>query len=288
MSERSDCHASSLWPVLALVGAVSALALGTSFAKRLFPLIGAQGTSALRVGLSALVLLLVWRPWRWPLARADVRPLLLYGLSLGAMNVMFYMAIRSIPFGVAVAIEFTGPLAVAFYDSRRRLDYVWIALVVLGLGLLLPLGGQVQALDLRGVAWALGAATMWALYILFGKRVSHLHAGHSVSLGMSAAALVAVPVGVAHAGVAALLQPTVLLTGVVVGLVASTIPNSLEMYALKRLPRHTFGIMLSLEPAVAALAGVLVLHESLPPQQWLAIACIMAASIGSVWSRNRR
>lgn len=288
MSERSDHDASSLWPVLALVGAVSALALGTSFAKRLFPLIGAQGTSALRVGLSALILLLVWRPWRWPLARADVRPLLLYGLSLGAMNVMFYLAIRSIPFGVAVAIEFTGPLAVAFYDSRRRLDYVWIALVVLGLSLLLPLGGQAQALDMRGVGWALGAATMWAIYILFGKRLSHLHAGHSVSLGMLAAALVAVPVGVAHAGVAALLQPKVLLMGLVVGAVASAIPGSLEMYALKRLPRHTFGIMLSLEPVVAALAGVVVLHESLPAQQWLAIGCIMAASIGSIWSRNRR
>lgn len=288
MSERSDHDASSLWPVLALVGAVSSLALGTSFAKRLFPLIGAQGTSALRVGFAALILLVLWRPWRWSLARADVRPLLLYGLALGTMNVMFYMAIRSIPFGVAVAIEFTGPLAVAFYDSRRRLDYVWIALVVLGLGLLLPLGGQVQALDWQGVAWALGAATMWAIYILFGKRVSHLHAGHSVSLGLLAAALVAVPVGVAHAGVAALLRPDVLLIGLGVGLVASALPSSLEMYALKRLPRHTFGIMLSLEPAVAALAGVLVLNESLPLRQWLAIGCIMAASVGSVWSRNRR
>lgn len=288
MSDRSDHDASLTWPVLALVGAVSSLALGTSFAKRLFPIIGAQGTSALRVGLAALILLALWRPWRWPLARADVRNLLLYGLALGAMNVMFYMAIRSIPFGVAVAIEFTGPLAVAFYDSRRRLDYVWIALVVLGLGLLLPLGGQVQALDVRGVGWALGAATMWAIYILFGKRVGHLHAGHSVSLGLLAAALVAVPVGVAHAGLAALLRPDVLLMALVVALVSSAIPISLEMYALKRLPRHTFGIMLSLEPAVAALAGMVLLQESLLVRQWLAIGCIMAASVGSILSRNRR
>lgn len=147
---------------------------------------------------------------------------------------------------------------------------------------------QVQALDMRGVGWALGAATMWATYILFGKRVGHLHAGHSVSLGLLAAALVAVPVGVAHAGLAALLRPDVLLMALVVALVSSAIPISLEMYALKRLPRHTFGIMLSLEPAVAALAGMVLLQESLLVRQWLAIGCIMAASVGSILSRNRR
>ena len=277
-------------PALAVIGAVSALALGTSFAKSLFPLIGAQGTSALRVGLSALVLLALWRPWRWPLARADAGALLLYGLALGGMNVMFYMALRSIPFGVAVAIEFTGPLAVAMYYSRKRLDYLWIALVMLGLGLLLPLGpaaGQgAQALDAAGCGWALGAAACWGAYIVFGKRAGHLHAGHSVSLGLLAAALVAVPVGVAHAG-AALLEPKVLLLGLGVAVVSSTIPMSLEMYALKRLPRQTFGIMLSLEPVVAALAGMLVLGEMLTPTQWLAIGCVMAASIGSSASARK-
>lgn len=290
MHEQAPESSSLLAPALAVIGAVSALALGTSFAKSLFPLIGAQGTSALRVGLSALALLALWRPWRWPLARADAGVLLLYGLALGGMNVMFYMALRSIPFGVAVAIEFTGPLAVAMYYSRKRLDYLWIALVMLGLGLLLPLGpaaGQgAQALDAAGCGWALGAAACWGAYIVFGKRAGHLHAGHSVSLGLLAAALVAVPVGVAHAG-AALLEPKVLLLGLGVAVVSSTIPMSLEMYALKRLPRQTFGIMLSLEPVVAALAGMLVLGEMLTPTQWLAIGCVMAASVGSIASARK-
>lgn len=276
-----------LLPALAVVGAVSSLALGTSFAKRLFPLIGAQGVSALRVGLSALLLLMAWRPWRWPLARGDAITLLLYGLALGSMNVMFYLAIRSIPFGVAVAIEFTGPLAVALYFSRKRLDYLWIALAMLGLGLLLPLHQQAQALDWTGAAWALGAATCWACYIVFGKRAGHMHAGHSVSLGMLVAALVAVPTGLAHAGAAALLQPGILLAGLGVAIVSSTIPMLLEMYALKRLPRQTFGIMLSLEPVAAALAGMTVLGEALRLTQWLAIGCIMAASIGSIAAARR-
>lgn len=275
-----------LLPALAVVGSVSALALGTSWAKQLFPVIGAQGTSALRVGLSALILLAIWRPWRWRLGRVDGRNLLLYGLMLGGMNLMFYMALRSIPFGVAVAIEFTGPLAVALHASRRRLDYLWVALAVLGLLLLLPLRPGAQGLDWVGVAWALGAAAAWAAYIVFGKRAGHLHAGQSVAWGLLVASLVVVPVGVVHAGVA-LLQPQLLLIGLVVALVSSTIPISLEMYALKHLPRQTFGIMLSLEPAVAAVAGIFVLNEHLSPLQWLAIGCVMSASIGSVASTRR-
>lgn len=275
-----------LLPVLAVVGAVCALALGTSYAKQLFPVIGAQGTSALRVGMSALVLLILWRPWRWSISAIDLHAVVRYGLALGCMNLMFYMALRTIPFGVAVAIEFVGPLAVALYYSRRRLDYLWIALVVLGLALLLPIRSSAHSLDPAGVAWAFGAAAAWATYIIFGKRAGHLHAGQSVSLGLVAASLVVVPVGVVHAG-AALLQPEILLFGLGVAIVSSAIPISLEMYALKRLPRETFGIMLSIEPVVAALAGLLFLHEVLNTAQWLAIACIMAASIGSIASAHR-
>ncbi|RRD42935.1 DMT family transporter [Comamonadaceae bacterium OH3737_COT-264] len=288
MRSTSPLHSSPvLWPVLAVIGSVVSLALGTSYAKQLFPLVGAQGTSALRVGLSALVLVVLWRPWRWPLSRPDVGTLLRYGLALGLMNWMFYMAIRTIPFGVAVAIEFTGPLAVALYYSRRKRDYLWVALVVLGLGLLLPLTQHSHALDPAGVLWALGAAAAWGTYIVFGKRAGHLHAGQSVSLGLLAASLVVVPIGIAHAG-AALFDPQLLLWGLGVAIVSSTIPISLEMFALKRLPRETFGILLSLEPAVAALAALVFLHEALSLQQWLAIGCIMAASMGSVASASRR
>ncbi|MDH5857632.1 EamA family transporter [Lampropedia aestuarii] len=275
-----------LLPAIAVICAVCALALGTSYAKQLFPVIGAQGTSALRVGMSALVLLILWRPWRWPISTIDLHAVVRYGLALGCMNLMFYMALRSIPFGVAVAIEFIGPLAVALYYSRRRLDYLWIALVVLGLALLLPIRSSAHSLDPVGVAWAFGAAAAWATYIIFGKRAGHLHAGQSVSLGLLAASFVVVPVGVVHAG-AALLQPEILLFGLGVAIVSSAIPISLEMYALKRLPRETFGIMLSIEPVVAALAGLVFLHEALSSAQWLAILCIMLASIGSIASAHR-
>ena len=276
-----------LVPVLAVLGSVTSLAIGTSYAKQLFPLIGAQGTSALRVGFSALFLLLLWRPWRWHTSRADGAAILRYGLALGVMNLLFYMALRTIPFGIAVAIEFTGPLAVAMLSSRRGIDFVWVGCAVGGLLLLLPLNGG-PALDLAGVLYALGAAACWALYIVFGKRAGHLHAGHSVSLGVAVAALVVVPVGVAHAGTA-LLQPSILLAGLLVAVVSSAIPISLEMVALKRLPKETFGILISMEPAVTALWALLLLHERLGGLQWLAIGCTVLASVGSTMTaRGRR
>ena len=212
---------SSLIPLLAILGSVTCLGLGTSWAKHsLFPLVGAQGTTAVRVGFSALLLLLFWRPWRWQLSRADLRTVALYGAALGLTNLCFYMALRTIPFGIAVAIEFSGPLAVALLASRRPLDFVWVALAVAGLALLLPLGHDVSNLDPTGVLFALGAAVCWASYIVFGKRASHLHAGHSVSLGLAMAALVVVPVGVMHSG-AALLSPVVLGVGLGVALISS-------------------------------------------------------------------
>lgn len=281
-----DSRPISLWlPALAVLGSVTSLCIGTSFAKKLFPLIGAEGTSALRVGFSALVLLLVWRPWRWPLSRRDAGFVVRYGLTLGAMNLLFYMALKTIPFGIAVAIEFSGPLAVAMIGSRRAVDFVWLACAVVGLAMLLPLGGRGD-IDTTGVLFALGAAVCWGLYIVFGKRAGHLHAGHSVSLGLVAASLVVVPFGVAHAG-AALLEPGVLLAGLGVAVVSSAVPMSLEMMALKRLPSATFGIMVSLEPAVAALLATLLLGELLSLPQWVAIGCIVTASVGSTITAKR-
>jgi inner membrane transporter RhtA len=273
--------------MLAILGAVTALGLGTSWAKHsLFPVVGAQGTTAVRVGFSALLLLLFWRPWRWALSGADARTVALYGAALGAMNLCFYMSLRTIPFGLAVAIEFAGPLAVALFSSRRPLDFLWVLLAAAGLALLLPLGHDVSTLDPAGVLFALAAAVFWATYIIFGKRASHLHAGHSVSLGLFVAALVVVPVGVAHAG-GALLSPVILATGLGVALISSAIPISLEMVALKRLSPQAFGIMASMEPAVAALLALALLGEYLSAMQWLAIALIVAASVGSSVTAQR-
>ncbi len=271
---------------LAVLGAVTALGIGTSWAKQLFPLVGAQGTTALRVGFSALLLLLLWRPWRWHLSRADALSIACYGAALGAMNLMFYMSLRTLPFGLAVAIEFAGPLALAIAASRRMLDFVWLALAALGLGMLLPLGLGSRELDPTGVLYALGAAVLWALYIVFGKRVGHLHAGHSVSLGLLVAACVVVPVGIGHAG-AALLSPSVLWVGVCVAAISSAVPISLEMVAMKRLPKEAFGILISMEPAVAAVLAMGLLGEHLSPTQWLAIGCTMAASMGSAATARR-
>jgi inner membrane transporter RhtA len=267
-------------PLLAVFGSVVALGIGTSFAKQLFPQIGSLGTTALRVGFSALILLLIWRPWRWTTTRADAQSLLRYGVALGCMNLMFYQSLRTIPFGVAVAIEFSGPLAVAFFTSRRGIDYVWIALAIAGLGLLLPLGHDVASLNPEGVLFALGAAVCWAAYIVFGQRLGHLHAGHSVALGLSVAAITVVPFGVWHAG-SALLDPGILLFGLGVAAVSSAIPISLEMVALKRLTPAAFGVMASMEPAVAALMGMLLLSEHLTGLQWLAIGLVMCAAAGS-------
>lgn len=288
----STSPGTSLWhrflPFLAVLGSVTALGIGTSWAKQwLFPAVGAQGTTALRVGFSAVLVLLLWRPWRWHLSRADAQAIALYGVALGAMNLMFYMSLRTLPFGLAVAIEFAGPLAVAIWSSRRLVDFAWVVLAMAGLGLLLPLGLNGSTLDPVGVGYALGAAVFWAMYIVFGKRAGHLHAGHSVSLGLLVAALVVVPVGVVHAG-AALLSPAVLLIGVAVAAVSSAIPISLEMMALKRLPRGAFGIMISMEPAVAAVLAFALLGEVLSPVQWLAIGCIVAASMGSAMTAGGR
>lgn len=271
-------------PFLALVGSMLSTYLGAAIAKHLFPVVGSQGVTALRVGLAACMLLAWFRPWRTPLARQDIPNLLIYGLMLGCMNLLIYGAFARIPIGIAVAIEVTGPLLVVLAGSRRMLDFAWLACAALGLWLLLPLDtAHAGALDPVGMLLAGGAALCWAMYIVFGKRVSTLQAGQAVGWGMLAAALFTVPVGFAHAG-DALLGPGVLAAGLGVALLSSALPYSLEMLALRRLPRRVFGILVSASPAVSALAGWLVLGERLLPIQWLAIAMIIAASAGAAAS----
>lgn len=277
----------SVWqrilPSLAVLGSVTSLCIGTSFAKHLFPVVGAQGTTALRVGFSALLLLAIWRPWRFGPTRAHLAQVAVFGAVLGLMNLLFYMAIKRLPFGVTVAIEFVGPLSVAVWTSRRLLDLLWLALAVFGLFLLLILplfGVQVGRLDPVGLVYAIAAAVCWGGYIVLGKRAGHLHGGMVVSLGLLSAAMVVVPFGIAEAG-AQLLAPQILLYGLAVATVSSAIPYSLEMFALRRLSHSAFSTMLATEPAVAALAGMLLLQEHLSLIQWSAIGVIMCAAMGS-------
>lgn len=270
-----------LLPYAALAASITTFCVGTSFAKRLFPLVGAEGTSAYRVGFSAIVLLVVVRPWRFGLTRADAARIVRYGVALGSMNLCFYMALRTLPLGPTIAIEFLGPLAVSLFHARRAVHVAMAALAVAGLALLLPLRVGMQALDPVGILFALGAATGWGCYLVFGKRAGHLPAGQAVAFGMATAALMVVPIGIYHAG-ALLLTPAWLGLGLIAALLSSAIPFSLEIVALKHIPAHTLGVLLSLEPAVGALAGVLLLGETLTPAQWAAIAMVMAASIGMV------
>ena len=272
-------------PLVALTASLISQNLGAAIAKSLFPVVGVEGMTALRIGLSALLLLAFWRPWRLPVARRDAGNLVVYGAMLGGMNLCIYHAFGRIPIGIATAIETTGPLVVVLAASRRMLDVAWVALALAGLALLLPLSTQAP-LDPLGLLFAFGAALAWAMYIVFGKRVSTLASGQAVSLGMLVAALFAVPIGVAHAG-AAMLAPTTLLAGLGVALLSSAVPYSLEMAALRRMPRHVFGILVSATPAVGAACGALVLGERLGALQWLAIACIIGASAGGAATTGR-
>lgn len=274
-------------PVLAVLGSIASLAVGTALAKHLFPSIGAEGTTFVRTGFGALLLLALHRPWR---ALPDIRSLgciATYGGALGAMNLLFYLALETIPFGIAVAIEFTGPLAVALLASRRLLDLLWIGCATTGMAMLLPLGPQAAALDPGGIALALGAACCWALYILIGRRAGAGGGAQAVSLGLLAAMLVTAPFGAPRTA-PLWHDPPLLAYAGGVAVLSSAVPFSLEMFALRRLPRQTFGILLSLEPAMAALAAWPLLSERLNAVQWGAIGCIVMASAGSAFSARRR
>jgi inner membrane transporter RhtA len=267
-------------PLLAIVVAMISVQGGASYAKRLFPVVGAEGTTALRLGLAAILLAIVLRPWRARIDRRSIGPLIGYGVSLGTMNMMFYLSLRTVPLGIAVALEFLGPLAVAMLSSRRAIDFAWIALAVAGLAVLLPIGPSLHGVDPAGGALALGAGVGWAFYIVFGQRAGAVHGAQTTALGTAVAAMVVVPIGVAHAG-AGLLAGPVLLSGLIVAILSSALPYSLEMIALTRLRTNTFGTLMSLEPAIAAMAGLTFLGETLTPLQWLAIGAVMLASAGA-------
>ncbi|OCR23449.1 transporter [Pseudomonas syringae] len=277
---------SILFPIGLLLIAMASIQTGASLAKSLFPIVGAQGTTTLRLVFASVILLLTLRPWRARFTAKSLRTIFIYGIALGGMNFLFYMSLRSVPLGIAVALEFTGPLAVALYSSRKAIDFVWIALAATGLLLLIPMGETSANLDLTGVVYALGAGVCWAAYILFGQKAGEDNGIQTAALGVLIAAIFIAPIGMVHAGTA-LLDIALIPTAIGVAILSTALPYSLEMVALTRMPARTFGTLASIEPVFGALSGMLFLHENLTLLQWLAIAAIILASAGATLTSQR-
>jgi inner membrane transporter RhtA len=275
----------TLPPVPAVVLAIVSVQGGAAIAKGLFPVLGAASTASMRIGLSALLLLVVVRPRLGQLQAAQWRAVVPYGLALGAMNFLFYCALARIPLGLAVTLEFIGPLALALSGSRRWFDVVWALLAGVGIALIAPWSGQ--GIDVLGMVFALAAGGCWAAYIVLGQRTAAVLSGNlAVTVGMLVGALVIVPFGLASGQLAAL-TPHLALLGALLALFSSVLPFTLEMQALKSLPTRTFSILMSLEPAAAAVSGWLLLHERLTVGQWLAVVLIVIASAGATLTAPR-
>jgi inner membrane transporter RhtA len=267
-------------PAPALVlGAVASVQFGAALARTLFDRAGPGGTVLLRVLFAAVVLLAVARPRVRGRASADLRLAAAFGVALAAMNLSFYEALDRIPLGIAVAVEFAGPLAVAIAGSRRALDVLWIVLAAGGIVLLAGFGGA--HVDAVGVLLAAVAGFWWAAYILLSARTGRAFPGMGgLALAMAVAALLLLPFGIADGG-RALLRPGILAAGAAVALLSSAIPYTLELEALRRLPAGVFGVLMSMEPAVAALAGFVVLGQGLRAREIAGIALVVAASAGA-------
>jgi inner membrane transporter RhtA len=274
-------------PVLVLLS-MTLVQVGAALAKSLFSSIGPAGAVLLRVGLGALILLILWRPTLHGYSWREYRWALLFGGVLAAMNFSFYQALDRIPLAVAVTIEFVGPLAVALLGSRRLIDLLWVALAGAGIVLLAPTGlfGGI-ALDLLGVGLALLAGIFWGVYILVSAQVGRSFPGVSgLGLAMVVAAVLLLPVGIIGAG-SVLWSGRSLLVGAGVAVLSSVLPYSLELEALRRLPPQVFGVLMSLEPGIAALVGLLLLHEQLGLRAAVAIALVIVASLGATQLRKK-
>jgi inner membrane transporter RhtA len=264
-------------PLLVVAG-IASVQSGAAIATHLFASVGPGGTVWLRLGLSALLLLAVARPRFVRRSRRDALTVVAFGVVLAAMNATFYESLSRIPLGVAVTVEFVGPLVVAVSGSRKPADFVWVALAAVGVVLLTSGGGRLDGL---GLALAFIAGCFWGAYILVAQRVGAVFPGATgLALALSVGAVALAPFGIV-AGGSTLLHPGVLGRGAAVALLSSALPYSFELMALRRIRASVFGVLMSLEPAVAALSGLVFLGQDLRAREWLAIAAVMLASIGA-------
>lgn len=271
-------------PLLQLFLAMLSIQTGAGVAKSLFPLTGAAAAASLRLSFAALILIFLWRPWRYKFSKTQRMHLILYGSSLGLMNLSFYFALERIPLGLAVTLEFMGPLVLSMLSSRKPSDFLWAILSGVSIFLLMPQKDISHSNDLIGILFALTAGLFWALYIVFGKKAGeYLGGGIAACIGMIIAALVVLPFGLSL-NPSGLLNISVLPLALGVAILSSALPYSLEMIALKKIPTKTFSILMCLEPAIATLIGFFMLQESLSIMQMIAIGCVMMASLGSTLS----
>ena len=267
-------------PIVLVIGAISSIQLGAAIATTLFDDLGPEGVSLLRLGFAALILVAVWRPRPRAHARGDLLLAVAFGLALGAMNLVFYLALDRIPLGVAVTLEFVGPLGVAIAGSRGRLDALWVVLAAAGILLLANPFGE-SGIDALGAVLALTAGGFWAAYILLAQRAGQRFTGGTgLAIAMVVAALVPLAPGIAVAG-SDLLKPEFLAIGAAVAVLSSVIPYSFETEALRHLPSNVFGVLMSLEPAAGALFGFVVADQALAGRELLAIALVVVASAGA-------
>lgn len=258
---------------------------GASVAKKLFPILGATGTTSLRIGLSAVLLNIINKPKISKFTKQEWFYCFLYGSSIALMNTLFYLAIQRIPLGLAVTIEFIGPLVLALALSRKLLDILWALLAALGILLIVP--WKTNDIDILGLACAFSAGIFWACYILMGSKVSKvMNTNDAVSVGLVFATIIVVPIALFTGGLENLSINTFLL-GLLVAVLSSALPFSLDLLALKNLPAKAFSILTSLQPAFGALSGLLFLGEHLTLLQYLSILCVVLASVGTTaFSKN--
>jgi inner membrane transporter RhtA len=273
-------------PITAVLFAIISVQSGAAIAKGLFPIIGASGTASLRIAISALILLAVYKPNLFKITSEQWKFVIPYGLSLGAMNLIFYLAIERIPIGLAVTLEFIGPLLVAVLGSKRIIDFLWVLLAAAGIILIAPWSNN--GIDPVGVLFALLAGALWASYIVLGGKISKImKGGEAVSTGMLFAALLIVPFGIIGNGLINL-TPNLWGLGIALALLSSAIPFTLEMKALGQMPARTFSILMSLEPAAAAISGLLFLQEYLSVNEILAVIFVIIASVGATLTSRQK
>ncbi|KEC82596.1 MULTISPECIES: EamA family transporter [Acinetobacter] len=265
--------------VLLFIAMISMQSSG-ALAKTLFDQFPVLTISAMRLLLGSLILAVIFKIWQVNFKQVKWSSIISYGIALAGMNALFYLSIHRIPLGIAVAFEFIGPLSVALFHARQKFDFIWVGLAVLGLVLLFPFDQAKQSLDPIGIAFALAAGACWALYIIAGQRPSGVSGNHTVCLGMFVGMLCLMPIALFSAMPLQVFEPSNLIYFIALAILASALPFSLEMIALRNLSALSFGTLMSLEPAIAAFSGFIFLNEQLLWTQWLALATIISASIG--------